>query len=73
MIDFMVKISDISKDGAFCCDYHKNTFQMLLSPYQMSQSFSPIDVEQTQFRECSSEYIDLSVKTKSLTPIELQH
>lgn len=26
LIDFMVKISDISKDGAFCCEYHKNTF-----------------------------------------------
>ena len=69
----MVKISDISKDGAFCCDYHKTTFQMLLSSYPANQPFSPIDIEQTQFRECNSEYIDLSVKTKSLTPVELQH
>lgn len=31
LIDFMVKISDISKEGAFCCQYHRKTFQMFFN------------------------------------------
>lgn len=26
LVDFMLRISDISKEGAFCCNYHKKTF-----------------------------------------------
>jgi len=31
LIDFMLRISDISKEGAFCCHYHKKTFQMFFT------------------------------------------
>ena len=27
----MIKISDISKEGAYCCQYHRKTFQMFFS------------------------------------------
>ena len=26
LVDFMLRISDISKSGAFCCQYHKRAF-----------------------------------------------
>ena len=34
LIDFMIKICDTTKEGAFCCEYHKRTFLMLYSPWQ---------------------------------------
>ena len=34
LIDFMIKICDTTKEGAFCCDYHKRTFFMLYAPSQ---------------------------------------
>ena len=34
LIDFMIKICDTNKEGAFCCDYHKRTFFMLYAPGQ---------------------------------------
>ena len=33
LIDFMIKICDTTKEGAFCCEYHKRTFFMLYSPW----------------------------------------
>ena len=35
LIDFMIKICDFTKEGAFCCKYHKRTFLMLYSPWQL--------------------------------------
>ena len=34
LIDLMVKVCDTTKEGAFCCEYHKRTFFMLYSPWQ---------------------------------------
>ena len=41
----MVKISDISKDGIFCCEYHKNTFQMLIASHPLHQSIPAIEID----------------------------
>ena len=32
ILDFMLKICEMTRDGAFCCEYHKLNFQMLLQP-----------------------------------------
>ena len=32
LIDLMIKICDTTKEGAFCCEYHRRTFFMLYSP-----------------------------------------
>jgi hypothetical protein len=32
LVDLMLRISDISKDGAYCCQYHMRTVQVFMSP-----------------------------------------
>ena len=33
LIDLMIKICDTTKDGFFCCEYHRRNFFMLYSPW----------------------------------------